>query len=573
MASWTPAEHEPALARPERRARGVYYTPAEIVQFIGRRTLAPLLQQHRANEPRPRIVDPACGAGAFLVEAARSLFHAPNHAHPVAATEARLAAVKQSIFGIDIDPSAVAQARTQLAREILGREAEPERIDPIAAELSSNVIQADALLGELPEAFANSSFHAVLGNPPYVNIRQLARQQGPDYVARLRQRFQTASGNFDLYIPFIERACELLVPAGRCALIVPNKIAGLGYAATCRLMLLEQTQLDYIVDLSASRVFSAAGVYPWIIAWQRGRPSATHKLHWQTATDVASLNTPSDPQSIDQSTLQADGFRRRAAATHAQETNCQPLGQLATIQCGTAGYMAQRIASLLHEATETNETINSASSTDEAPNRQADFIVSGNIDRYSIQPGNVRYLGQRFDRPQLSLTDPGLTARQRRLFAQPKLVLSGMTRRLEAAYDSVGLALGVQVYAVLPPAEDLYYLLGLLNSRWLSYWFREQFAAKQLSGGYLGINKAQLTQLPIRIVPAADRADVRRRRAIAEAAEALTWSTKRCSTVEIELDRRLDDLVYQLYRLTDAQIAACEAHFAAATPATKRRAA
>ena len=44
------------------------------------------------------------------------------------------------------------------------------------------------------------------------------------------------------------------------------------------------------------------------------------------------------------------------------------------------------------------------------------------------------------------------------------------------------------------------YLLGVLNSRLLSYLFRIRFQAKHLAGGFLAINKGQLAKLPIRVI-------------------------------------------------------------------------
>src|SRR5258705_11420116 len=61
-------------SRAARRAGGVYYTPAPIVKYIVRHTLAPLLANGESGEAvRLTIVDPACGAGALLVEAYREL--------------------------------------------------------------------------------------------------------------------------------------------------------------------------------------------------------------------------------------------------------------------------------------------------------------------------------------------------------------------------------------------------------------------------------------------------------------------------------------------------------------------
>src|SRR5207249_1051647 len=137
----------------------------------------------------------------------------------------------------------------------------------------------------------------------------------------------------------------------------------------------------------------------------------------------------------------------------------QPFGEVATFGCGTAGYVAARIAGRLSEA----ET--AVRNDDQA----VDFITSGNIDRYAIRLGNVRYLNRQYSRPCLPLIIPELTTAKRRLFAAPKIVIAGMSRRLEAAWDGRGLALGVQVFAASEWKLDPFYLLALLNSKLLSY--------------------------------------------------------------------------------------------------------
>lgn len=557
MADWTAAEHEPKLARPARRAGGVFYTPAELVRFIVDRSRREHDWALVGDDARPpRIVDPACGAGAFLCEAAAALLAVRNESETSdgCCMSQRLSVVQRSIFGLDIDSAAAQQARLALARLIAEPSVDETQIAELADALANNIVQADALLGDRPAGFANDSFDLVVGNPPYVNIRQLVKVHGGDYVERLRERFTTARGHFDLYIPFVELAWRLLRPGGQAFLVLPNKIAGLGYAAECRRMLLERTRLQLIADLSSCRVFVAAGVYPWVLGWSKSLPNPAHSAEWLTADSAEELNRGGRARFVEQSTLQADGFRL-AQSKPARSTGATVrLGDMATIECGTAGYAASRIAASLCEANELP-----IAQTGEAAT--ADFIVSGNIDRYAIRCGDVRFMGRKFLRPQLSLDSPALTARQRRLFAQPKVVLSGMTRRLEAAYDAHGLALGVQVYAMLPRQQDLFYLLGLLNSRWLSFWFREQFAAKGLSGGFLAINKAQLTQLPIRRVPAGQGSDAVRRKEIAEVAEALTKLPATETTIFDQLDRRIDSLVYELYRVSDAHIAEVEQAF------------
>ena len=125
------------------------------------------------------------------------------------------------------------------------------------------------------------------------------------------------------------------------------------------------------------------------------------------------------------------------------------------------------------------------------------FITSGNIDRYRVSMGDVRYMQRKFRDPVLPVASHLLTPAKRRLFAEPKIVVAGMSRRLEAAWCDQPLALGVQVFAAAEIQVDPFYLLALLNSRLLSHLFRTRFSAKRLAGGYLSVNKGQLARLSI----------------------------------------------------------------------------
>jgi hypothetical protein len=194
-----------------------------------------------------------------------------------------------------------------------------------------------------------------------------------------------------------------------------------------------------------------------------------------------------------------------------------------------------------------------------------EFVVSGSIDRYALHLGGVRFMNQYFARPVLPSDCAWLSPNKRKLFRGPKVVLAGMVRRLEAAWDAGGLALGVQVYAVAG-CEDPWFLLGLLNSKLLSYLFRLRFSAKRLGGSFLAVNKGQLAQLPVRIVQDRPIADARRvsrlcdlvPRMIQLETELLGCSTEasrgRIQRVLGETDREIDQLVYELYRLTPREI-------------------
>jgi adenine-specific DNA-methyltransferase len=509
----TPATDEPLLPRAERRARGVYYTPPGIVRELVRLTLDPKRTRRASEGVAGRclhILDPACGAGAMLAEAERQL---ASRGQGV------------SLFGVDSDPKAVAMCQDAVAKAV--------------------VWTADALFDNRLDRLA--PFDAIVGNPPYVNIRQLAKSLPAAGISRLRERYATVRGNFDLYVPFIERAWQLLAPGGCCGLIIPNKWATLDYACPLRELLLAETTIEHVVDLSALRVFTEASVYPHLVIFTKSRPAKSHQVKYQGGGQTATV-----PQRL----LSPAAISFNAPLDVEARVATRPLGQVATISCGTPGYSAQRVAAALANAG------GRGSCRAESSEKTLQFITSGNIDRYQITPGNVRFLGKTYTRPVLPLGSPALTDRQRLLFAGQKIVIAGLSQRLEAAWDDRGLALGVQVFALQEFQVDPQFLLALLNSKLLSYLFRTRFAAKCLAGGYLAINKGQLAQLPI-VMPREGVGSLWRAMSFNLGA---TVSAKNSQLRDVPLlsaiDAQIDQFVYRLYRLTTAEIATIEAQFA-----------
>jgi SAM-dependent methyltransferase len=524
--SFSLPQNEPELDRDFRRARGVFYTPSDLAGWITRETFGPLVRAWDGTSPPPRVLDPACGGGIFLQAAAELLTARCREMKLTSAAELRV--IKQSIVGIEVDAEEVEQTR--------------QRLQPFA---EINIHRGDALAIALP-----GSFDAVIGNPPYVNIRELARSQSKEAVAELRKRFCTAQGNFDLYVLFIERALELLKPGGRLGFIIPNKWATLDYARPLRELLLRETTLEQIVDLTSMRVFPQASIYPQILILQKTPANATSRVHLaqiRNHDEFENLVAGQRHRFVLQRDFDSRAFILGNDLRVEGRVPTVPLESIATLHSGASGYSATELSKYLLEADAIRR---------DGSEEVTDFIVSGNIDRYAITLGNVRFLKQSWRRPALPLREEHLSAAKIALYRGPKIVLSGMSKRLEAAYDEQGYALGVQVYAVSELQVDPYYLLGILNSKLRSYLFRERFAAKCLAGNYLSLNKGQLAQLPIRLVDPGDRQSAKWQRQIANLARQLTPQYSQA------LDDQLDEFVYQLYDLTGAERATVEAALA-----------
>jgi hypothetical protein len=108
-------------------------------------------------------------------------------------------------------------------------------------------------------------FDAVIGNPPYIRI-QAMKEWAPVEVEFYRNRYEAAkSGNYDIYVVFIERCVSILKSSGRLGFIVPNKFLNAEYGAAIRGILSKGAYLRELVHFGAQQVFATATTYTCLL--------------------------------------------------------------------------------------------------------------------------------------------------------------------------------------------------------------------------------------------------------------------------------------------------------------------
>ncbi|WP_128906182.1 Eco57I restriction-modification methylase domain-containing protein [Halorubrum amylolyticum] len=122
-----------------------------------------------------------------------------------------------------------------------------------------------------PEMLEEGPFEYVIGNPPYVPIEGLSE----DEKKRYKDSFETASGRFDLYLLFFERALSLLAPDGVLSFITPEKFEYVGTAAPLRRLLTSGTYHVIEIEHVAEDAFSGLVTFPCVTTVQRGGSGKT----------------------------------------------------------------------------------------------------------------------------------------------------------------------------------------------------------------------------------------------------------------------------------------------------------
>ncbi len=281
--------------RAKRKSQGIYYTPAFVTKYIVQQTVSRYLDEHGYNPSRPpRILDMACGSGSFLIEAFdaldRFVANMRGQSRPIPLAPfpkgkgelpsplgegpgvgsgdlhdnlRRLELLTSCIFGVDKDRQAVDVARLNLLlRALHGRSKLP---------LLTNIYHADSLRPEtwqtaFPEIMKEGGFDIIIGNPPYVRIQTLNKNE----VEYFNQNFATATGNYDIYVLFVEQALKLLKPGGVMGFILPNKFMQVDYGLGLRKLLSVNKYVQKIVDFKESQVFEGATTYTCLLFLKKG---------------------------------------------------------------------------------------------------------------------------------------------------------------------------------------------------------------------------------------------------------------------------------------------------------------
>jgi hypothetical protein len=158
-------------------------------------------------------------------------------------------------------------------------------------------------------------------------------------------------------------------------------------------------------------------------------------------------------------------------------------------------------------------------------------------------------------------------------FENPKILLREIALRVECYLDDEKYYTLNKVYSVQLKSKDydLWYLLALLNSRLISFYFRSKFEEAHVGSGYLQFKKIYTSQIPIRQLEKESKFQAESAKTLIKLAKDISnlykvqmkseESSDKWKSVKLEIertDRKIDEEVYKLYGLTDKEIETVE---------------
>jgi type I restriction-modification system DNA methylase subunit len=468
-----------------------------------------------------------------------------------------------------------------------------------------------------PEVMNRGGFDAIVGNPPYIRIQTL-QETTPLSVEYFKKNYAAASkGNYDIYVVFIERALQLLNGSGRLGYIVPHKFFNSQYGAPIRKVLSEGRHLSHVVHFGDAQVFEGATTYTALVFADKTEREEMRFVRakdlsaWQDghAGDEGMIATP-------RITSEEWNFTIGDGAGLFEKLSAMPtkLGNIATRMFQGVITSADTVYLFKEFEVQNNVTEVYSQELEDRVTLETQILKpvvrSGSIKRYTAEPTvyvlfpyEVQNNSARlFSADEMRDTFPLawdylrrnknlLESREKGKFKdaqwyrfgrsqnlgmweQSKLMIPYMITELAAYPDEesnfyfVNVTTGGYGITIADTDLSLHYLCGLLNSTLLDSYLKQ--VSTNFRGGYFAANKQYIEQLPIRTINFSDKADRARHDRMVSLVEAMLNAKRQLQTARTDrdrdhyeakcaaLDRQIDELVYELYALTPAEIALVE---------------
>lgn len=240
-----------------------------------------------------KILDPACGSGAFLNAALKKLrqehtlidyYHGRIRRNEMNFSEIDNAILENNIYGVDINEESVEIAKLSLW---LSTAKKNRKLSTLANNIKcgNSLISDPAVAGEkafdwqkeFPEVFQNGGFDVVIGNPPYVNIKNVDNSKNANVKEFYKTHYKSAKVMYDLYSLFTEKSALLLKPNGDLGFIFSNSWLGSQSFYAFREFLAKDVTVTELVDLP-DKVFVDASVKTIICFYTNKKPDKNDEI-------------------------------------------------------------------------------------------------------------------------------------------------------------------------------------------------------------------------------------------------------------------------------------------------------
>ncbi len=395
--------------------------------------------------------------------------------------------------------------------------------------------------------YTKKGFDVIVGNPPYVDSEEMTKSNKL-LREEYKKKYNSAIGNWDLYIIFIELGLNLLKKGGIISYIVKNTLVSAKYSEQIRKILSDLNLIEFR-DYSVVNLFKEADVYPLVFRAQK----TSEKNDYTKMISMKSIDEINHNYEI-----RKKDFYKNIYWDYffSNPDNVRIINKLLNNDKFGNTYVSTILSGCtVGEAYEIKEKLLDKKSESK---KFFKLINSGTIDPYTSFWGHFRtqYIKGSYEYPSIKDTDLKNISEKRYIISlEKKLIIANMTKGIECFMDDSGEYLaGKSTSIILTGKGDLplEYLQGIINSKLINFFILIFFNSLKMSGGAINFGPQQLSMIPF---PKNNSFKEK----IVDLVKNVNELRKKKPNNDIDqLIKKIDQLVYKSFEINDSEIAKIE---------------
>ncbi|RKV16812.1 restriction endonuclease [Helicobacter pylori] len=379
---------------------------------------------------------------------------------------------------------------------------------------------------EFPEVLDDegnfSGFDCIIGNPPYIDYRKID-EKTKIFLSKFSSVYKKSKEG-SIFVYFIERASKLIIKHGLISFINPIAYLCKPTDHGIRDYIDKNLKITMLIDLSNIKIFESASTYTCINIFKR--ENKKNEILFLRSDDLNELSSNKDDflkipdVNIEHISIFLDPISR-----HIAERFKTQLGDFCKIFCG------------LSKTGFRSDVINTNSE------KSVYFLESSDIYRYYVND-----FGKKF----LKRIDDYFSQEKQEIFEQQDIIfMTRMTNQIRCVVVPLGVY-GGKVNILYDFRIDRFLILGVLNSKLMTYFYKKKFFPTHMQGGAFGFDTLSVETLPFPQITKSNKPTADKITDGAKQILALKEKDPKANTQGSE--KEIDALVYQLYNLTDEEI-------------------
>ncbi|MFX1277529.1 MAG: Eco57I restriction-modification methylase domain-containing protein [Promethearchaeota archaeon] len=463
----------------------------------------PILKKKILNEIKEvKILDPSCGSGIFLVSAAEYLFQLNKSINPsVPNLLLKKKIVHDNIFGVELDKKSCQISKLRLITWILKEngfnidlaiyDISLESLDRVEEKLDFklNILNFDFLLEFAPK----QNFDLIIGNPPYIENKKI---ENNDFKKKLAKNFLSAYKLYDLSILFIEKAMKILNMNGYISFLLTNKLLAADYGFKIRSLMINNSIIKEIINISSLPVFSKSAAYPIILFLKKKNPCMNDLI---LMTKIDSLHQLKKSLKIKSQKIPLSLIKKLPRYVIPISENYNLIKYLYS----NFNMMSETIKDLqiIYRPFGFLKWDDNFKNISEKKHSDKDLILigTGNVEKYHILFKKRIKIAKKDIKVQYFRYNEDFHKVWQEL-SKEKLIFREIAKNLTFVYDPGIFTNITGLYFIRIPSfntDGLFALLTILNSELIDDVFKILFGTLHMSGGYLRFNGSFIKRLPL----------------------------------------------------------------------------